>query len=142
MRPSSCSCSCSGLRCRVVVTLVALVALVCGLAGAAAEPALAATRSYTGTVGGFGETKRDRVQGMYHALRFRVRPARRLGYRVCLYGPTQRCWTRRTSSRGHSSINVSLWLNDWGGPGRWVARWYVGGRKVAVRGFLLRSEGV
>lgn len=81
-------------------------------------------------------------QGGYHALGFADRFRRRTHYRVCLTGPARRCYSRRTSRRGYSEINVSRWLNDVGGPGRWIATWYVRGRSVARYRFVLRSEGV
>lgn len=97
---------------------------------------------YRGSVGGFGETRRDRAQGQYHGLRFRVTPPKRVTYRVCLSGPASRCWSRRTGGNGRSSVNASLFVNDQGGPGRWTATWYVKGRKVSSWRFRLRSEGV
>jgi hypothetical protein len=39
-----------------------------------------------------------------------------------------------------SEINVSIFVNDVGGPGRWYATWYVAGRVVARFTFYLAPE--
>jgi len=103
---------------------------------------------YKGWVGGFpgqGDRRRRRVQGDFHMLNFRRTPGQSVRYRVCLRGgnvPTRRCFRRRLNSAGRSGINVSLWLNDRGGPGRWRAIWSVGGGRVATWRFRLPPEGV
>jgi hypothetical protein len=99
--------------------------------------------SYRGWVGGIpGAGDRDRVreQGAAHRLYFRVRPRREVEYRVCLTGPSRRCWRRTTSERGRSTVEASLWLNDRGGPGEWRAVWRVRGRKVDSWRFEIRPE--
>jgi hypothetical protein len=98
---------------------------------------------YSGWVGGFGERRHRREQGQFHALRFRVQPAGRLRYRVCLSGgaaDVRRCFRRRTGEGGRSEINVSIFVNDRGGPGRWRAVWRVGGARVAAWRFRLVAE--
>ncbi len=35
---------------------------------------------------------------------------------------------------------MALYVNDVGGPGRWRARWFVRGRRVAQWRFRARSE--
>ena len=101
--------------------------------------------SYRGWVGGFDERNRVRGQGNYHSLEFRVSPGQAIRYRVCISGgagDVRRCFSRRTRASGRSSINVSLFVNDQGGPGRWQAVWHVRGRRVASWRFQLRPEGV
>jgi hypothetical protein len=101
--------------------------------------------TYRGWVGGFeDDRRRNRVQGNYHALNFMVSPGRRVHYRVCLSGGVgaRRCFERTTSVAGRSSINVSIFVNDQGGPGDWTAVWTVRGRRVASWRFTLRPEGV
>lgn len=91
------------------------------------------------------DRRRRRVQGDAHVLRLVVSPGRRIAYRVCLRGGAlrePRCFTRSTSQSGVSKLDVSLLVNDRGGPGSWRVVWRVGGRKVAASSFTLRPEGV
>lgn len=103
---------------------------------------------YEGWVGGFpgqGDRRRRRVQGDFHALNFERRPGRAVRYRVCLRGgnlAVRSCFRRRSGSGGRSSVNVSLWLNDRGGPGNWKATWFVRHKAVASWRFTLVPESV
>jgi hypothetical protein len=125
---------------RAIVLGTAMLAL-----ALAAAPA-AVARDYRGYVSvGRGPTHSG-VQGNAWTLVLREAKPGRVRYRVCvghLDRPrVRRCYRRRTSSRGRSSVFVALFVNDVGGTGRWRARWTVGGRTVAVWRFRVRSEGV
>jgi hypothetical protein len=116
--------------------------LIAAALGAASGPAQAA--DYRGYVSvGRGPTHVG-VQGNAWTLVLRESKPGRLSYRVCLghlEAPrVRRCYNRRTSSRGRSSVVVALFVNDRGGTGRWRARWYVGGRSVDTWSFRVRPE--
>ncbi|MGH2944857.1 MAG: hypothetical protein ACRDPC_01050 [Solirubrobacteraceae bacterium] len=131
------------MRRRLLIAALLPALLAPAPAAQAQEPTPQVQPKYRGWVGGFGERRHRRVQGQYHALRFRVNPAGRLRYRVCLSGgaaDVRRCFRRRTGPRGRSEINVSLFVNDRGGPGRWRAVWRVRGDRVASWRFRLVPE--
>jgi hypothetical protein len=142
---------------RCTVAAVAISALLGGASTVSASSSAPAARAdsraataanpYRGWLGGFeGSERVHRAgQGGYHSLNFRATPARRVRYRVCLRGgvlDAKRCYRRRTNTRGRSSINVSIFVNDRGGPGRWRAVWRVRGDRVAVWRFYVSPEGV
>ena len=121
-----------------------LAALAAAALGVQAAPASAA--DYRGYVSvGRGPTHSG-VQGNAWNLVFRERRPGRVRYSVCvghLDRPrVRRCYRRRTSASGRSSVLAALFVNDAGGTGRWRVRWRVGGRSVAVWSFRVRSEGV
>ncbi len=110
----------------------------------AALPAPAQAADYRGYVSiGRGPTHVG-VQGNAWTLVFRESVAGRVPYRVCvghLEPPrVRRCYERRSSSRGRSSVFVALFVNDAGGTGRWRARWYVRGKSVDTWSFRVRPE--
>ena len=125
---------------------VALAAVLAAVAALAAAPAPAPAADYRGYVSvGRGPTHSG-VQGNAWTLVFRERKRGRVRYEVCvghLDPPrVRRCYRRRTSARGRSSVFAALFVNDAGGTGRWRVRWRVNGRSVAVWSFRVRSEGV
>jgi endo-1,4-beta-xylanase len=91
------------------------------------------------------DRRHRRVQGDAHVLRLAVSPKRRIAYRVCLRGGAlrkPRCFARSTSQAGVSKVDVSLLVNDRGGPGPWRVVWRVGGRRVAEWAFTVRPERI
>lgn len=109
-----------------------------------AAPASASSR-YVGYLGdGAGRAFRIAGQGGLHILSLTDSEFANIRYRVCIRGgegKLRRCFRRRLRS-GYSGVNVSLIVNDRGGPGRYRARWFVAGRTVATWRFRLRSEGL
>jgi len=104
----------------------------------------ASAADYSGYVSvGRGPTHQG-VQGNAWNLVFRESKPGRVSYRVCvghLEAPrVRRCYDRRTSSRGRSSVFAALFVNDRGGTGRWRARWLVGGRSVDTWSFRVSPE--
>lgn len=110
---------------------------------AVAVPASASSR-YVGYVGGDGRAFHTLGQGGLHKLVFTDANYSSKRYRVCIrggVGKINRCFRRRLRT-GFSEVEVSLLVNDRGGPGRYRVRWYVSGRSVASWRFRLRPEGV
>lgn len=110
---------------------------------AIAVPASASSR-YVGYVGGDGRAFHMLGQGGLHKLVLTDAEFSNRRYRVCIRGGAgriNRCFRRRLRT-GFSEVNVSLLVNDRGGPGRYLVRWYVSGRAVASWRFRLRPEGV
>lgn len=111
----------------------------------AALPATAhAHPRYVGYLGdGSGRAYHRAGQGGLHYLLLTdANPASNRRYRVCLRGGAahlRRCFERRLRF-GFNKVNVSRLINDQGGPGRYRANWYVGGRRVAVWRFTLAPE--
>jgi hypothetical protein len=121
--------------------LVPVLLIAAALAVAAAPANAADYRGYVSVGRGPAHTG---VQGNAWTLVFRETKPGRVSYRVCvghLDRPrVRRCYDRRTSSRGRSSVFVALFVNDQGGTGRWRARWYVGGRSVDTWSFRVNPE--
>lgn len=111
----------------------------------AAMPATAhAYPRYVGYLGdGSGRAYHNAGQGGRHLLILTdSNPASNRRYRVCLRGgdrQVRRCFERRLRF-GLGKVGVSRLVNDRGGPGRYRAAWYVGGRRVAVWRFRLTPE--
>lgn len=106
-------------------------------------PALAGSR-YVGYLGnGEGRAFMEPGQGARHVLAFTDSRSSSVRYRVCIRGGAgriNRCFRRRLRD-GFGEVDVSLLVNDRGGPGRYRARWHVAGKSVAVWPFRLRPEG-
>lgn len=115
------------------------------IAGLAVSPSVAgASDRYRGTLTDFaGSAQHGTFIGDDHILKLVDRRKMRRHYRVCLSGgsdPIKRCYTRNTSGKGVGKVNVSSPVNADGGPGRYVARWYVGKKRVALWKFRVRSQ--
>ena len=121
------------------------VLLAIALGVSAALPAAAhAYPRYVGYLGdGSGRAYHNAGQGGLHYLLLTdSNPASNGRYRVCLRGGAadlRRCFKRRLRF-GFGKLNVSLLVNDQGGPGRYRATWYVDGRRVASWRFRLTPE--
>jgi micrococcal nuclease len=105
-----------------------------------------AARRYRGYVDLFdGEPAHAGYQGNGWRAVFKETVRGRVRYRVCLRhlgNGERRCWNRRTGRRGVSRVFAALFVNDQGGPGKWRARWFVGGQRVASWRFTVRPESV
>lgn len=114
------------------------LSLLSGVSAAQARPL------YDGYVRLIGNGKVHKsFQGSGWQTVFKERAASRVRYRVCLtHRPTKvrRCWTRTTGADGTSTVNVSLFVNDVGGPGSWRATFLVGKRRVASWDFTVLPE--
>jgi hypothetical protein len=124
---------------------VARLAATCeGCDGDVRRPADESGARYRGFVDRFdGEPAREGSQGAGWRAIFEEKAAGRVRYRVCLRhlgNGERRCWDRRTNRRGVSRVFVALFVNDRGGPGRWRARWFVDGERVATWRFRVRPE--
>ena len=119
----------------VVVALLSLLAV----------PSQAVGSRYVGYLGeGSGRAFTEAGQGALHVLVFTDSRFSSARYRVCIRGGAgnlSRCFRRRLRT-GFGKVNVSLLVNDRGGPGSYRIRWYVGGRSVAAWRFRLRPEAV
>jgi hypothetical protein len=125
---------------RVTRALLATLVLVCAALPAAAH----AYPRYVGYLGdGTGRAYHRAGQGGLHYLVLTDSdPASNRRYRVCLRGGAENfrgCFKRRLRF-GFHKLNVSRLINDQGGPGRYRAQWYIGGRRVAIWRFRLTSE--
>ena len=112
-------------------------------AQAAGPSADTSAKKYRGFVSLLGTPERDASQGAGWTLSFRERAEGRVRYKACLKhlgNGTTRCYRRRTPASGRQDIFVALFVNDVGGPGRWRARWFVRGRRVAAWRFTVRPE--
>jgi hypothetical protein len=124
---------------RLVLTLLAAAALLM----AAAVPAQPAAKKYRGFVSLSGKPVHDGSQGAGWTLSFRERATGRVRYKACLKNLSTgsvRCFRRRTPASGRQNVFVALYVNDVGGPGRWRARWFVRGVRVAEWRFRVRPE--
>lgn len=119
----------------LIVALLSLLAL---------TPQALADSRYVGYLGnGQGGAFMEPGQGARHVLVFTDSRSSSVRYRVCVRGGAgkiNRCFRRRLRD-GLGQLDVSLLVNDRGGPGRYRVRWYVAGRSVAVWRFRLRPEG-
>ena len=109
----------------------------------AAAPADVSAKTYRGFVSLSGTPERDASQGAAWTLSFRERARGRVRYKTCLKhlgNGTTRCYRRRTPASGRQDLFVARFVNDVGGPGRWRARWFVRGRRVAEWKFRVRPE--
>jgi len=108
----------------------------------AAGPASAAKR-YVGYMGdGSGRAYEVKGQGGLHQLLLTDAEFSNRAYRVCIRGgggQIRRCFSRRLNL-GFDKVNVSVLVNDKGGPGRYRVTWFVAGRTVAGWRFTLRPE--
>lgn len=109
----------------------------------AVTPQALAGPRYVGYLGdGEGRAFMEAGQGARHVLAFTDSRTSSARYRVCIRGGAgklNRCFRRRRRD-GFGEVDVSLLVNDRGGPGRYRARWYVAGKSVAVWRFRLRPE--
>ena len=127
----------------LLVATLAAVALALPAQGAAA-PAETSAKTYRGFVSLLGTPERDASQGAAWTLSFRERARGRVRYKTCLKhlgNGTTRCYRRRTPASGRQDVFVARFVNDVGGPGRWRARWFVRGVRVAEWKFTVRPEG-
>lgn len=99
-------------------------------------------RGYRSTFDGNKDSDHRAVQGEFHGFTFRDRLGSRTRYKLVLRGPrgSKESERGRTNCRGKDTKNLSLYVNDVGGPGKWVAKWKVGGRNVARYQFKLKPE--
>lgn len=99
-------------------------------------------RGYRSTFEGKKADGRQAVQGEFHGFTFRDQLGGRTRYRLVLLGPggSRKAERGRTNCNGKDKKNLSLYVNDVGGPGHWSAKWKVGGRKVAQYRFRLAPE--
>jgi len=108
-----------------------------------AAPAQPAAKKYRGFVSVSGKAERDASQGAGWTLSFRERATGRVRYKACLKNLSNgavRCYRRRTPASGRQDVFVAIYVNDVGGPGRWRARWFVRGVRVAEWRFQVRPE--
>ena len=126
-------------------TVTAAVAIMLMMVAGADAASAAPYKGYISVGTGRGPTHSG-VQGNGWTAVFRESVRGRVRYRVCLThrdSPrVRRCWNRRTSAKGRSSVFTALFVNDRGGTGRWLARWRVAGKIRASWRFTVRSEGV
>jgi len=135
------------VRLLAAVTVVAAFAAFAVLPSLAGEPngeVRASAPKYRGFVTvGRGPTHVG-AQGNAWTLVFRERAAGSVPFKACvkhLDRPrVSRCWRGRTGASGSSRQFVALYVNDTGGVGRWRARWFVRGRRVAGWRFVVRPE--
>ena len=117
-----------------------VIALVLTMALPAAADAYPRYVGYLGD--GSGRAYHRAGQGGLHYLLLTDSTVANGRYRVCIRGGTgdlRRCFRRRLRF-GFDKLNVSLLVNDQGGPGRYRASWHVGGRRVASWRFRLAPE--
>ena len=126
-----------------VARAIAVAVAVATLSLAGAAPAAMAAKKYRGFVSLFGTPERDASQGAGWTLSFRETVEGRVRYKTCLRhlgNGSTRCFKRRTPASGRQDVFVARYVNDVGGPGRWRARWFVRGDRVAEWRFRVRPE--
>jgi hypothetical protein len=127
------------MRLSVPALVVGAVALL-----AVAAPSAASARDYKGFVGLLGEPTHEASQGAGWTANFVEKKPGGVRYRVCLKHrdapKVKKCWSKNTGANGRSEIFVALFVNDEGGPGDWIAKWFVDGRKVDKWKFEVRPE--
>jgi len=98
---------------------------------------------YVGYLGdGSGRAYHRAGQGGLHYLLLTDSTVANGRYRVCIRGGAgelRRCFKRRLRF-GFGKVNVSLLVNDQGGPGRYRVNWHVRGKRVATWRFRLAPE--
>jgi len=117
-----------------------VIALVLTMALPAAADAYPRYVGYLGD--GSGRAYHRAGQGGLHYLLLTDSTVANGRYRVCIRGGTgglRRCFKRRLRF-GFGKVNVSLLVNDQGGPGRYRASWHVRGKRVATWRFRLAPE--